>query len=76
VNIGQTVITPTVAEHQLLVIQSRKMQHGRVQIVVVHLILDRTGAVVVGRAVADTTLHARNQREEFAGVSSTRSQTC
>ncbi len=55
-DIGQTEIAARIAIREPLVIESEQVEHRGVQIVDVHLVLDRVVAVIVGRAVGVTSL--------------------
>ena len=50
-HVGQPEIAAAVAVRQPLVVEAQQVQHGRVQIVDVHAVLDGVVAVVVGGAV-------------------------
>ena len=51
VHVGQAEVAAGVAVGQLLVVEAEQVQHRRVQVVDVDLVLDRREAELVGRAV-------------------------
>ena len=55
--IGQTIVTPGMAEGQLFVIQSELMQDRGVKIMDVNTVFGHSDAVFIGRAVDDAAFH-------------------
>ena len=55
--IGQTIVTPGMAEGQLFVIQSELMQDRGGEIVNVYAVFSYSNTVFVGRAVDDAAFH-------------------
>ena len=57
-DIRQPEIPPLVAVRQLLVLHAQQVQHGRVQVVHMHLVLRDVEAEIVGRPQCQARLHA------------------
>ena len=64
VDVGEPVITTVVAEGQLLVVKSELVEDGRVQVVHMHLVLDREVAELVRLAVGEAGLEAAAGEED------------
>src|SRR5439155_3547235 len=58
VHVGQAHIAAAEAEGELLVIDAEQAEHGGMQVVNLHLVVDDIVAVVVGRAVDGAALDA------------------
>ena len=59
VNVGQTSMRTIVIIGQPLMVQAEEMQDGRVEVMDVHHVFDGLVAEFIGRAEAETSLHAR-----------------
>lgn len=54
VNVGQPEVSPLVSVGELLVVDAKAMQHGRVQIMNVNRLVDNVVAEIIGFAVDNT----------------------
>ena len=57
VDVGQAALNAVVVEGQLFVIDAHQMQHGGVEVVPLHRVLDCLPADLVGLAKAESGLH-------------------